>query len=90
MNDVHNFTISSLHAPTVLPRIALVFSRRGVVIKRLEMHALDEDAQALISLDARCDAPEADKILGQLRRIVEVSEVGVRASNTLLDVRQAS
>ena len=88
MNATQTFAISSLHAPTVLPRVALIFSRRGVTIERLEMHALDEGDHAVMSLDASCDAEEGRKIAAQLRRIVEVTDIRYGATSSALESRK--
>lgn len=80
MQESFNFTIRCLHAPTVLPRVALLFSKRRVKIERLEMYAQDNATQATFDLDAQCDAATAEKVAQQLRRIVEVSEVQIDAA----------
>lgn len=80
MQESFNFTIQSLHAPTVLPRVALLFSKRRLTIERLEMYADEEGARATLDLDARCDAATAVKVAQQLRRIVEVSDVRFNAA----------
>jgi len=87
MTESHNFTIQSLNAPTVLPRVALLFSKRRLPIDRLEMYALDDGAHAMLGLEARCDASTAEKVAQQLRRIVEVSEVSVYATEVSVALR---
>ena len=42
MNDSHQFEILSVNAPTVLPRVTLMFTRRGVPIDQLEMTTHDD------------------------------------------------
>ena len=74
MQQNHSFSVQSFNAPTVLPRIALVFARRGTPLEHLSM-SVSADGQSLdFALGARCDATEAARIVGQLRRIVEVRQ----------------
>lgn len=74
-NETRDFHILSHHAPTVLPRVALLFSRRGVDIARLAMSELEDGSHASYSVSARCDERQAGLIEAQLRRIVEIVEV---------------
>ncbi|MCB1738863.1 MAG: hypothetical protein KDK91_00715 [Gammaproteobacteria bacterium] len=64
---------SNEHA--VLSRILLVFSRRRLRLKALQMFDLDLARPAEIQVDLDCEPDTARDVLGQLRRIVEVMEV---------------
>jgi acetolactate synthase regulatory subunit len=83
MNTPHQFTIESVTSPTVLPRIALMFTRRGVTIDHLEMTTHEDGSYTRLGLRAQCDASIAAKLESQLRRVVEVYEVKVGASPSL-------
>ena len=51
---LHQFDIRCLNAPTVLPRVALMFTRRGLPIEQLKL-ATSEDSQFQhMSITARC------------------------------------
>jgi acetolactate synthase small subunit len=89
MSESHNFTIQSLHAPTVLPRVALLFSKRRLPIDRLEMYALDAGDHAMLAVEARCDGATAEKVAQQMRRIVEVSDVQVNTAANIDVARRA-
>ena len=83
----HQFSIESVNAPTVLPRIALIFTRRGIGIEHLEM-ATEAD-RARFGLSASCTSDEAAKLGAQLRRIVEVVDVNVAAHEALASAASA-
>jgi acetolactate synthase small subunit len=89
MSQSHNFTIHSFNAPTVLPRVALLFSKRRLSIKRLEMHELEGGEHTMMGLDARCDAETATKVAAQIRRIVEVCDVQVATADAYLYAQRA-
>ena len=67
----------------MLPRVALLFSRRGIDITRLEMAEMDDGAHARFSVSARCDERQAGLIEAQLRRIVEVVDVSALGQGVL-------
>ena len=77
MSEQHQFSISSFNAPTVLPRLTLVFTRRGIAIDALAM-TTDADA-AQFDINAYCNAEIAQKVAVQLRRVVEVNDVCVES-----------
>ena len=89
MSQSHNFTIHSFNAPTVLPRVALLFSKRRVAIERLEMYEIEDGEHTMMGLDARCDADTAGKVAAQIRRIVEVCDVQVSAAGAYLVAQRA-
>jgi acetolactate synthase small subunit len=83
MNHPHSFSIRTFNTPTVLPRIALMFSRRGLTISQLDLNESDDAVHASLSVTARCTAHQASQIEAQLRRIVEVLDIETGAAATL-------
>ena len=89
MNHAHSFSIRTFHTPTVLPRIALLFSRRGLTVSQLELNETDDGAHANLEVTASCSGHQANQIEAQLRRIVEVLEVEACAAETLQNAATA-
>lgn len=79
----HTYTISlhALNGFTVLPRLALVFSRRRLKIERLEMVDSDNRGVAHFNIVLKCDGSMAEKLIKQIQRIVEVIDVMISEGN---------
>ena len=75
--NLHQFDIRCINAPTVLPRVALMFSRRGLPIEQLELTTSDDGQHQQLDITARCDAAAATKLEAQLRRVIEIVELTV-------------
>lgn len=91
MNRFYTLSLSTQHGFAVLPRIALHFSRRRLHIERLAMDSTDELAEFTIVF--ACDRASVDKLIGQLRRVVELRTIecceGDMLARTVTPVRAA-
>ena len=76
MPDSFELSLEILNAPSVLPRILLLFARRRLSVHDLHMQSRGEWACVDLRLDAG-DVGDAEQICRQLRRIVEVRGVDV-------------
>lgn len=76
MSTPCEFSLEILNAPTVLPRVLLLFARRRLSVHGLQMKTQGEWARVNLRLNEEC-AAEAEQICRQLQRIVEVREVEV-------------
>ena len=86
---LHQFDIRCLNAPTVLPRVALMFTRRGLPIEQLELATSDDSQFQRMSITARCGADAATKLEAQLRRVVEIVDVSAAAASEVADAQTA-
>ena len=77
----------TLDSYSVLPRIALYFSRRRLRIDRLEMHADEDDRAMRFRIELRCDGATIERLVKQLRRIVELEDIVAREKTA---VREAA
>lgn len=59
----------------ILARVALVFSRRGLDIAALALTAGADDGSAVIKLSYFADGAQHRSVLGDLRRLVDVTAV---------------
>ena len=75
----HQFDIRCLNAPTVLPRVALMFTRRGLPIEQLEL-ATSDDSQFQHMSTPRAAAqmllPSSSNW-----RVVEIADVSAAAAS---------
>lgn len=87
----HSYTISlhALDSQTVLPRLALLFSRRRLKIDRLEMTDSWNPGVVRFNITLRCRAEMADNLLKQLRRIVEITEIAIRETTVRQQARES-
>lgn len=74
------FSLTALDAPSVLPRVLLVFARRRLSVHGLHMNTKQEWAHITLHLDGHC-ASQAPQLQQQLQRIVEVQSVDWRQDN---------
>lgn len=74
MNTPCEFSLQILNAPTVLPRVLLLFARRRLSVHGLQMKTHGEWAHISLRLNDDC-AEDAEQICTQLQRIVEVQDV---------------
>lgn len=73
----YTFTLHAQAAHPVLPRLALIFSRRRLRIRHLEMTEAGEPGVNRYRVTLDCDPAMAERLGKQFRRIVEVSDVAV-------------
>ncbi len=71
MTTSHRYSLQVLNAPSVLPRLLLILSRRRVTPLCLHMEAVGEWAQIEFQIDG-CSTHVAGLLLGQMQRVVEV------------------
>ena len=81
MTEVQTIEIKALHAMTILPRIALVFCRRRIAVRHMEMVTDDNNGYAQIRLVAACDVELGRKVVKHIARIVEVRSVELRSAD---------
>ena len=75
MSNHVTILVQAYNAPSVLPRVLLVFSRRRQRIQALQCYDLDGDGPAEIQADLQCEERMAAELVHQLERIVEVVDV---------------
>ncbi len=79
MNPMVTITLTAVNAMGVLPRIALLFSRRRLTISHLHMDQVETSGLAHLQISVRCDPHTAEQLLRQLRRLAELVEVSLHA-----------
>jgi acetolactate synthase small subunit len=77
MNHTYTISLNAINGLGVLPRIALVFSRRRLKIGRLRMHESETHGLAHLDIVLDCDQKTTIRLIQQLRRIVEVADISV-------------
>ena len=75
MNPMVTIKLTAVNAMGVLPRIALLFSRRRLTISHLHMDHVEASGLAHLQISVRCDLDTAEQLSRQLRRLVELVEV---------------
>ncbi len=75
MSHVYTISAHALNELGVLSRVALLFTRRRILMQRLRMTA--EENVVRFDIVVRCDSGTAEKVIRQLRRVVEMLEVSV-------------
>ncbi len=73
----YTFILHAQAAHPVLPRLALLFSRRRLRVRHLEMAESGEPGMNRYRVTLDCDPAMAERLDKQFRRIVEVSEVAM-------------
>jgi acetolactate synthase small subunit len=83
MRHTYTISVNAVNGLSVLPRIALVFSRRRLKIGRLRMHESEVHGLAHLDIVLDCDQKTTLGVIQQLRRIVEVADISVSHGDEL-------
>ena len=83
MNHTYTISLNAINGLSVLPRIALVFSRRRLKIDHLRMHESPIHGLAHLDIVLDCDQNTTVRLIQQLRRIVEVADISVSHGDEL-------
>jgi len=79
MSPTHQIVLEAWNAPSVLPRIALVLSRRRLTPGKLEFRVGADPDRCRIEISVACNAEAAHRLCAQLARLAELTRLDHRA-----------
>jgi acetolactate synthase regulatory subunit len=85
MKSTHLFELRAWNAPSILPRISLVLSRRRLTPQRLQFSIGSDPRFCSFELAIECDARTAERLRAQLAKVVELVEVSMRPAAAALE-----
>ena len=81
MNDIdmkattHTLLVFTDNSPGVLQRLTIMFTRRKLNIESLTVSETEQHARSRFTIVVRCDLETAEKVAGQLKKMVETQDV---------------
>ena len=84
MESTHLFELEAWNAPSILPRIALVLSRRRLTPERMHFTVADDPRFCTFEFSVRCDRRTAERLHAQLAKVMELIDVSMRSAAPML------
>ncbi|MFT5394006.1 MAG: acetolactate synthase regulatory subunit [Gammaproteobacteria bacterium] len=84
MDTTHLFELQAQNAPSILPRICLVLSRRRITPLHLSFAVSDDAKSCTLEITIECDRNTANRLQAQLARVVELTDISMRPSSPQL------
>ena len=78
MEKIFIISVISENKPGVLYRISGIFLRRKINIEKLEVHPIDDNKNAVFTIDIKTNNDLVKKIANQIEKIIEVHEVFIK------------
>lgn len=84
--DTERFTISALaeNVPGVLQRLSIIFTRRKINIESLTVSESHKTGVSRFTFVVKSDRETIDKVLAQMRKVVELHDVTGRSDSDLI------
>lgn len=84
MDNSHTISVFTENSPGVLHRITVIFTRRKLNIESLTVSETERKGVSRFTIVVRAEDLLIEKVLKQIRRIVEVLSVSARPNHDLL------
>ena len=84
MDSTHHFELQAWNAPSILPRISLVLSRRRLTPIRMNFSVAADPRFCHFEFALECDGGTADRLRAQLARLVELVDVRMQSNVAML------
>lgn len=78
------FEVQAWNAPTILPRICLVLSRRRLIPERLNFAVASDPRFCTLKFSVCCDQRTAARLHAQLARVAELTDISMHTLTPLL------